>query len=286
VPVLPERVDAVGSLVYDAFEDVGRRYNYPPAFSEPEIAQGIVRLLVQTEGWQSYLIEEDDTPIACNFGDERDEAVGVGPVAVAPGRQGRGLGRRVMEALLQRAEANGVRSVRLLQAAYNLESFSLYHRLGFQVKALLVNLRGTLAAPGEPSDRVREFTPADLDACDALHREVMGIGRRNDIEMMAGVAPFSVAERSGRIAGYVTRFPGEETFITHGIAVDERAMRDLIAGTAASTSGPISLLLPSSQAETVRWAMGAGLELRELDSYMVYGEYQEPAGAWLPSPFY
>jgi len=284
--VLPGQAEAVGTLVYEAFKEIAERHNFEPPFSTPELAQFIVRLLAQTEGYESYQLIEDGRPVACNFGDERDEVVGVGPVAVAVDQQGRGLGRRVMEALLERAERNGFRSVRLVQVAYNLQSFSLYHNLGFNVTDMLANVRGRTDGAQEPSDRVREYTPADLEACDTLHREVLGIGRRQDIELMAGFAPPLVLERGGQIAGYLTRFPGAQTFITHGVARDEQALRDLIISMARSSTGDVHVLLPTSHAETLRWAMAQGFQLLELDSYMVRGEYQPPMGAWVPSPFY
>ena len=140
--VLPEKTKAVGTLVYEAFRDIAERHNFDPAFESPELARLIVRLLAQAEGYESYLLEEGGRPLACNFGDERDEVIGVGPVAVAVGQQGRGLGRQVMEALLERAEQGGFASVRLLQAAYNIQSFALYQRLGFEVKDTLALLLG------------------------------------------------------------------------------------------------------------------------------------------------
>jgi GNAT superfamily N-acetyltransferase len=284
--VLPGQAEGVGTLVYEAFKEIAERHNFEPAFSTPGLAHFIVRLLAQTEGYESYQLIEDGRPVACNFGDERDEAVGVGPVAVAVDQQGRGLGRRVMEALLERAERNGFRSVRLVQVAYNMQSFSLYHNLGFNVTDMLANVRGRPGDGQQPIDHIREYTPADLEACDTLHREVLGIGRRQDIELMAGFAPPLVLERGGQIAGYLTRFPGPQTFITHGVARDERALRDLIISTARSSPGDVHLLIPTSHAETLRWAMGQGFQLLELDSYMVRGEYQPPMGAWVPSPFY
>jgi len=283
---VPEQAEAVGTLVYRAFKDIAERHNFEPAFSTPELAQVIVRMLAQTEGYESYLLSEDGRPAACNFGDERDEVIGVGPVAVAVDRQGQGLGRRVMEALLERAERNGVRSVRLVQVAYNMQSFSLYHNLGFDVKDMLANVRGRPGAGEQPVDRVREYTRADLDACDTLHREVLGMGRRQDIEFMSNLAAPLVVEREGRIAGYLTRFPGAETFVTHGAARDERALRDLLIGMGRASPGELHFLMPAAQAETLRWAMGQGFQLLELDSYMVRGEYQPPMGAWVPSPFY
>ena len=285
--VLPEQAAEVGMLVYEAFLDIAERHNFEPPFPTPELAQTVVRLLAHTEGVESYLLAEDGRPLACNFGDERDEAVGVGPVAVAVDQQGRGLGRRVMEALLERAERGGFASARLVQASYNLQSFSLYHNLGFDVKDVLASLRGRPPEEEAPGDHVREYTRADLDACDALHREVLGIGRRHDIEFVANFAPPVVVERDGRIAGYLSRFPGEEVFVTHGVARDERALRDLVIATARAAPGAqLRLLLPARQAETVRWAMARGFRLVELDTYMVRGDYQEPAGAWVPSPFY
>ena len=284
--IRPDQVDGVGMLVYESFKDIAERHNFEPAFPEPALAQFVVRLLVQTEGYGTYLLSEGGKPVACNFGDERDETIGVGPVATAVDQQGRGLGRRVMEALLERAEEAGFTSVRLVQVAYNMQSFSLYHNLGFEVKDLLANIRGRVAESETPSDHVREYAPADLDACDALHREVLGIGRSHDIEFSAAFAPPVVVERDSRVAGYVTRFPGEETYLLHSVAVDERALRDLLTGMSRAAPGDIHLLLPARQAETLRWAMAQGFQLLELDTYMVRGDYQEPMGAWTPSPFY
>ncbi len=292
--VLPEQSPEVGELVYEAFRDIAERHGFEPGFPSPEFAGLVVRLLSQTEGYASYLLVEDGRPLACNFGDERDDALGVGPVAVAVDQQGRGYGRRVMEALLESADRDGFASVRLIQAAYNVQSFSLYHKLGFEVKDLLAILRGRPPEDEDPTDPVRAYAPDDLDALDALHREVLGVGRRHDIEFMANMTPPVVVERDGRVAGYLTRFPGDEAYLTNGVARDERALRDLIIGTARAVPGVMHAFIPTSSAETLRWAMerggadvaGGGFELRELASYMVRGEYRQPMGAWVPSPFY
>jgi GNAT superfamily N-acetyltransferase len=285
-PIRADQVEDVGKIVYEAFKDIAERHNFEPAFSEPALATFVVQLLVQSEGYGTYLLSEDGKPVACNFGDERDEVVGVGPVAVAVDRQGRGYGRQVMEAMLKRAKEANFRTVRLVQVAYNMQSFSLYHNLGFNVTDMLANVRGRPGDGEETVDHVREYTAADLNACDELHRDVLGVGRRHDIELMASFEAPIVVERDGQIAGYLTRFPGSETFIMHGAARDERALRDLLIGVARAAPGELHVLLPVSFAGTVRWAMGQGFKLLELDSYMVWGDYQAPIGAWIPSPFY
>jgi hypothetical protein len=103
---------------------------------------------------------------------------------------------------------------------------------------------------------------------------------------MANLSPTTIVERDGQIAGYLTHFPGEELFVTHGVARDERALRDLIVGASRATPGNLRLSLPVSQSETLRWAMERGFRLVEIDTYMVYGDYDAPQGAWVPSPFY
>ncbi len=286
VPITAEYAEQAGQIAYEAFKDIADKHGFDPAFPSPEFATLVVRLLIQTESVNSYLYLNDGEPAAINFGDERDEVVGVGPVAVALKHQGKGLGRAVMEALLESAERNGFRSVRLLQAAYNMISFSLYAALGFEVKDTLANFAGSPRADEAPVDRVRDGGPDDFDALDALCREVLRYSRRRDIERMAMFAPPVVVEREGRIVAYTCRFPGEEAILGHGVAVDAQAMRDLLIGAHRITGTPLRCSMPVSQAETVRWCLATGMRLKEIDTYMVRGEYEPPAGLWFPSAFY
>jgi len=54
-------------------------------------------------------------------------------VAVRPDRQGRGLGRELLVASLQRAAAGGCRGVSLTVTTANQHAVALYERLGFQI---------------------------------------------------------------------------------------------------------------------------------------------------------
>lgn len=62
-----------------------------------------------------------------------------------------------------------------------------------------------------PTCQIREYSPDDLDACDVLHREVLGIGRRHDIEFMANFAPPVVVERDGRLDSIVVLLGRQRT---------------------------------------------------------------------------
>ena len=67
--------------------------------------------------------------------DERSAIAGVGPITVEPGVQNHGAGRRLMEAVLDRAaeqKALGVRAPSS-RVCYN-RSLSLYTKLGFDAR--------------------------------------------------------------------------------------------------------------------------------------------------------
>jgi predicted N-acetyltransferase YhbS len=285
--MVPDQVEAAGKLVYEAFRDVATRHGFQPSYDTPQFATFVVRLLSQAEGFASFVAIEDGQPLAVNFLDQRNDVAGVGPVAVGVEHQGRGLGRMVMEALLERAEGCGFQSVRLLQSAYNLVSFSLYCRLGFAAKDEIADLRGRPHADEDIAATVRECTPGDLDDLDRLSLEVLGFRRRGDVETVMPFVPPLLAEREGRLVGYVCRFPTPSgVFLGPAAARDQEALKNLIVGAARLVPGSLRLALPLSCSSLLRWALQSGFSLAELENLMVRGTYEAPAGAYIPSVWY
>ena len=73
------------------------------------------------------LIAEVDGRIAgSNFLWEADPVAGIGPITVDPELQNAAIGRRLMQRALECAEQKGLKSVRLVQAAYHARSFPLH----------------------------------------------------------------------------------------------------------------------------------------------------------------
>lgn len=286
-PMVAEQTEAMGALLYESFLDVAVKHNHEPPFESVEFATAVVRLLGQSEGFASFVASEDGEPLALNFLDERNEIAGVGPVAVGVQHQGRGLGKLVMEALLEQAEASAYQSVRLLQSAYNRVSFSLYSRLGFDVKDGVAFIKGRPPEEERPADEVREGTPADLDAMDELSLEVLGFRRRGDLELPSGLTPPLVLERQGHIVGFTCRLVTPSGILLGpAVARDEQALRDLILGAARGAPVDLRVTLPVSLPSVLRWALEGGFVLSELDTLMVRGAYERPAGAYLPSAWY
>ncbi len=288
MPILAEHVEGAGRVVYEAFHDIATRHGFPPVFDSLQTATGIVRLLVALERVSAFMACEDGVPLGVNFLDERGEAGGVGPVAVAVERQGEGLGRRLMQELLDRAERIGMESVRLVQYTYNVGSYSLYSSLGFDMVDMPVHMDGILDPGEQPADCIREADRGEIGELAALGRQVLAYDRTAELETMANFAPPLVVERDGRHAGYLCRFPpAGGTYCGYGAARDESALRDLlIAAARFGDGGPLHVAIPASQPETLRWALRSGLRIAWLETLMVRGRYEKPAGAYIPSGWF
>lgn len=73
--------------------------------------------------------------------DERSPIFKVGPITVDPATQDQDIGRALMQAALDRSAEQPPPGVRLMQAAYNNRSMSLYAKLGFDVREPLPQCR-------------------------------------------------------------------------------------------------------------------------------------------------
>src|SRR5262249_55226517 len=115
----------------------------------------------------------------------RKHHVSLGIMNVHPNHFGQGVGRALLQHIIDWTEQHGYRALRLTSSALNLDSFALYNRAGFvprcafQDMFLKVPPEGLKAtAPG--TDRVRPATLADVPAMAALEEEVSGIMREED----------------------------------------------------------------------------------------------------------
>ncbi len=184
-----------------------------------------------------------------------------------------------MEAVLERARERRVPSVRLVQAAFNTRSMSLYTKLGFDVREPLVCLQGdprALRAPA-PGLTVRNAAEADVDACADVCRRVHGHDRTGELLSAIAQGKATVALRDGAVAGYAT----DIGFFGHAVGLTHYELMALIAS-AAQISGP-GLLLPSRNGEVFRWCLAGGLKVVQPMTLMSLGLYNEPRGAFVPS---
>ena len=275
----PDDAPVVGQICYDAFCAIADQHNYPHDFPSADVAGGLVSYLLGHAGFYSVVAERDGQVVGSNFLDERSQIAGVGPITVDPSGQNQGVGRRLMQAVLDRAAERGVPGVRLVQAGYHARSFSLYTSLGFESRELLACVNGPAISETIPGRTVRQAQAEDLGACNRVCRVVHGHNRTGDLQeaIAAGIA--SVVEHDGRITGYATSV----TFFGHAVGETDDDLKALIAA-APTFEGP-GFLVPA-RSPMLRWCLEKNLRVVQLMTLMSTGLYNEPKGAFLPSILY
>jgi len=281
-PARPEDAEDCGRIIYEAFKGVGERHNFPPDFPSAEVATGFAQQFIADPAVYGVVAESGGHVVGSNFLTEWDAIRAVGPITIDPDVQARGVGRRLMEAVIERGR--GAAGVRLVQDSFNTASLSLYASLGFDVREPLA-LLGGLPAGGPPAGyEVRPMSDEDLGAVAELCRRVHGFDRAGELRSLARVLTPFVALRGGSVTAYVTA-PGFWP-LNHAVAETEEDMQALLAGAAAATGQPLSFLLPTRQAGLLRWCLKEGLRVVKPMTLMTTGEYREPRGSYLTSVGY
>jgi GNAT superfamily N-acetyltransferase len=268
-------------ICFEAFGGLADHHRFPRDFPSCEFTEGMMRNFVSSPSTWGVLAHLDGRIVGSNFLHEGDPIAGVGPISVDPDHQDGGVGRRLMEAVIERGR--GSRGTRLLQDGFNMRSLSLYASLDFEVREPAVVMSGKPASGPVKGIEVRPPREADLEACEALCRQVHGIERTNELRVaMQAFTPF-VALRDGDVAAYATAF----TFwpMAHGVAETDEDMQALLRGAAAALDEPLALLVPQ-RSRLFAWCLDEGLRSVKPMNLMTLGFYQQPRGTWFPSVLY
>ena len=277
-PMRPADAGAVARIVHAAFAGIHDHHRFPRDFPSPQAAAGLVGAFAAHPAIWGVVAEREGRVVGSNFLDERGSVRGVGPITVDPGAQERGVGRRLMEAVMERSA--GADGVRLLQDAFNTRSMALYASLGFEITDPVALMAGRPRGAVPAGHAVRPLAADDLPAAAALSLRVHGYERTAELADALARGGATAVERDGRIVGYATSLAHFGS--AHAVADTTDAMTALIL----AAGGPASLLLPTRQHELFRRALSAGLRVVKPMNYMVTGQHREPAGAWIPSVLY
>jgi predicted N-acetyltransferase YhbS len=273
----PQDAAACGQICYEAFSNINTAHGFPCDFPGPEACIGLLTMMFSAPGLYSVVAESNGRIVGSNVLDERSVIRGVGPITIDPAAQNLGAGRKLMEAVIDRANQRGAAGIRLVQAAFHNRSLSLYASLGFDVREPLSCMQGRTRERSIPGCTVRPATPADAHDCNALARRLHGFDRGVDLTQSIGQGTARVIERGDRITGYTTNL----AFFGHSIAETNADLQALIAS-AESFGGP-GILVPSRNNVLLRWCLANGLRVVQPMTLMSSGLYSDPAGAWLPS---
>lgn len=275
-------VEACGRIIYEAFQGIAEQHRFPPDFPSIEAATQLASLFIEHPDIFGVVAESDGEVVGSNFLDERDLIRGLGPITVDPRAQARGIGRRLMQAVLDRGrQAVGIR---LLQDSFNTRSIALYGSLGFDVKEPILLMTGRPSSKPPSDVEVRPLVSEDLEACAALCTRVHGFERIRELtDALKLFAPI-VAVRRGRITAYAST----ATFwpLNHGVAETEADMQALLLGAATLALEPLAFLLPVRQGDFFRWCLTEGMRVVKPMTLMTSGEYRQPVGCYFVSVLY
>ena len=273
----PDDSSVCGQICYEAFSKINAKHGFPSDFPGVEATTSLLSMMFSSSDFYCVVAETDGRIVGSNCLDERSVIAGIGPITIDPRAQNLGIGRKLMQAVMNRSNERRAAGMRLVQAAFHNRSLSLYASLGFDVREPLSCVQGQPLERSVPGCVVRPAQPSDLDACNMISRRVHGFDRGTELAQAIQQNTALVVGRVGRITGYATAL----AFSGHATAETNGDMQSLIAS-AASFGGP-GILVPSRNSVLLRWCLANGLKVVQPMTLMSIGLYNEPAGAWLPS---
>lgn len=235
---------------------------------------------------------DGDTLLGSCFWHPRPTHISVGIVNVAPEAFGGGVASALLKWVLAEADKQAL-PVRLVSSALNLDSYSLYNRLGFAPRAVYQDMMLPAGAvpPALPeSARVRPATPAHIPAIAALETELTGISREKDytyfLENAEGIWGASVLEATdGALEGFLVsvNHPASR-MLGPGVCRTEAGAAALIRAELARFGDyqPV-LLAPATATMLLKILYSWGAKNVELHVGQVYGAYTHPAGVVMPT---
>lgn len=210
------------------------------------------------------------------FSHERETHVAVGIVATAPDAAGRGIARRMMSLVLEKAQRLG-KPARLVSSLMNLDSFSLYTRLGMVPGPIFQDMLITVPEHGMPTpaparvSRIREAVGSDVARIADFECSRQGIRREQDYAFFlrneVGSWRLLVCEDDdGAVHGFLgMSMHSSFAMIGPGVADDEETAVALLWKALDGQRGAtLVFLAPCAAAKLVRTAYSWGARNVEL----------------------
>jgi hypothetical protein len=191
-------------------------------------------------------------------------------VLVTQAQQGKGLGRRLMTALL---DADPAQAVMLNATEAGLD---LYERLGFRPLGMVNQHQGVVALP-PATNALRQAKAADLPDIVALDSTAFGTPRASLIEGLLADSEIRVLERDGKLQGFACRRQfGRGDAIGPLVAHTEQ---DAIKLTAALLRPGFQRIdIPTEATALAAWLTQAGLVAVDSVTVMTRGNWPQHDG--------
>ncbi len=204
-------LDRVGEILCTAFNAGAERHGYAPRIKSIQEGTAWAWTILRHAPHEILVADVADRIAGIGCLHPRGDRGGIGPVAVDPAYQGKGIGRQLMEALIEKT--NALQSVRLFQESFNPASFSLYYSFDFLPVADLLDM--TSSPKGRTGamlcNNVRELERSELDEACSYDQLRSTYDRSADLGYYAKWGKVFVLRRDSQIRGLLACLPGSSS---------------------------------------------------------------------------
>lgn len=221
---------------------------------------------------QGLVAEQDGEIVGTIMGWPYGEAAAtLGMVIVSSEHRGAGIGRKLMEAMMERLAG------RVIMLNATPDGLALYKSLGFAPFGTIQQHQGAAFSPPmpnlRPNERVRPLGAADKAALAKLDRQASGLDRSAMLPVLMKQAQGVVLDRDGQAVGFALfrRF-GRGYVVGPVVAPDREGARTLISHWLGTNPGIFSRIDVPSDSGLVDWLDELGLICVDRVVSMVRGE--------------
>jgi predicted N-acetyltransferase YhbS len=186
VPMTVADIDEVNRVFAEAFTDRYLRDGMS-GVRVPELHPAIWRYAIATAGEGAMVWRDQSGVVAFNLAHVNGVEGWMGPLAVRPDRQGRGLGQEIVMAGVAHLERAGCRRIGLETMPRTVENIGFYSRLGFRPGFLTISMvRNPAGASPQPVDRLSQMAPMSVGVARArrlVDRVAPGVDIQREIEV-------------------------------------------------------------------------------------------------------
>jgi GNAT superfamily N-acetyltransferase len=278
VPTTEDQIPRLAQICHEAFSALHDRFGIERDIPNAEVGGMIISQTVKRPDYTGVMAVLDGRVVGSNFLLHADEVAGVGPITVDPGVQAKGIGKALMQWVIDEARRREIRQVRLFQEGLNTTSLSLYTALGFDWRDSAALMQAPPAAAEDPT--IRPLGPDDLGAVAELSRKGYGFSRAADAaQLLEWQVPGFLRVRDGVPVGYLFG-----TLFGHAGAETDEDLLALAGEAARHLPPPVArYICPMARPVLYRKALAAGHRTLKLLSYMSLGDFVAPTGSHFPS---
>ncbi len=207
-----------------------------------------------------------------------DQFATIGLVVVDRHQQSKGIGRRLMNAVMEDA---GARSLRLVATRAGKR---LYEQCGFRDQSAICQHLGAVTATTPPfKSGTASFDAAsstDLEALAQWDAKAFATDRTSVLAAVLARGEGVVASRQGRLAGYaLAREACRGTTIGPVVAEDETLAIEMVARLMQRRSGIMRLDVPEDATVFREWLESSGIACIDTAAVMIRGTFVPPRSA-------